>query len=295
MSFDKPYHNFNNPYKKVGNDVSVVRTIYYGEVVSIEDTTDGGRIKVRITEFDKKIKDEDIVDSYPMLPKYFHIYPKKGEIVRVFIEDVRFPQRGRHWLGSVISQPHKIKFDSAFSALSTTDLATFAPDKAPSTYPDSFGVYPNKEDVGLIGRENADIILKPNQIMLRAGKHENGNPFKLNTKNPATILLSFDQKDKAQEYYSSGIVFADKIAFISHEGDPKTKAALITKEDRDRIFSESHPIPRGDLLVQALEIMRNALINHIHGYSGLAADPSALINLVNIDFDKLLQKNIVIN
>ncbi len=294
--FDKPLQNYNTPIKKLGNDIKIARTIFYGEVTSIDDLNDGGRIKVKVLEFDKKILNNDLVYCYPMLPKFFHIFPKVGEIVKVFIEDIKYPQRGRHWMGSVISQPHKIKFDSAFTAYSTTDLALFSPDKAPSTFPDAIGVYPNKEDVGLIGRENADIILKPSQVMIRAGKHENENPLKLNVKNPAQILLSFDQKQKTTDYYSNTIIFSDKIALISHDGNPKAKSTLLTKEDRENIFKDTHPIPRGDLLIEVLDLMRKVLISHIHGYSGLPADPTAMIeNLNNIDFSKLLQKNIVIN
>ena len=46
MSFDKPILQTSNPYKKEG-DNSTTRTIYYGEVISIDDATEGGRIKVK--------------------------------------------------------------------------------------------------------------------------------------------------------------------------------------------------------------------------------------------------------
>ena len=55
------------------------------------------------------------------------------------------------------------------------------------------------------------------------------------------------------------------------------------------------PFARGDVLIEALNIIRNAIINHIHGYSGLPADKVALENLEKINFDAILQKNIVIN
>jgi hypothetical protein len=89
---------------------------------------------------------------------------------------------------------------------------------------------------------------------------------------------------------------SDKIAILSHNGNPQFKAARVEPKDRKRIFAEGHPIARGDVLVEALNIMRNAIIGHIHGYSNLPADKNAIINdLEKINLDAILQKNIVIN
>lgn len=89
---------------------------------------------------------------------------------------------------------------------------------------------------------------------------------------------------------------SDKIALISHSGDPKIKAARLTPNDRARIFENGHPIARADVLVEALNIIRNAIIAHIHGYSNLPADKNAIINdLEKIDFNAILQENIVTN
>ena len=55
MAFDVPYQNFSEPYAKVGSGIKNTRTIYYGEVISIDDDTDGNRIKVRIPDLDKRI------------------------------------------------------------------------------------------------------------------------------------------------------------------------------------------------------------------------------------------------
>lgn len=270
------------------------RTIYYGEVISIEDESDGGRIKVRISVFDTNISDNELPWSYPLLPKFFHVYPQVGEVVRIFIEDVKFPHKARFWLGSLISQPQKIGFDSIYSAYSTTNIPILKPEPAPSTYPDAEGVFPLKNDVAIVGKINTDIILRNNEVHLRAGKHDNDNIYILNKKNPSQISLVFE-RDKNDEFRSSTVVLSDKIALISHDGKPKFKSANLTIKDRDRIFDEGHPIARGDVLIEALNIIRNAIINHIHGYSGLPADKVALENLEKINFDAILQKNIVIN
>lgn len=296
MPFDKPYIQTSNPYKQVDTTIPVSRTIFYGEVVDITDPTDGGNIKVKIPDLDNKTANTDLVWCYPLLPKFFHVIPKIGEYVRVFIEDIRYPQRSRYWMGSVISQPQKIEFDPIFTALSTTNMALTIPDPAPSTFPDADGVYPLVEDVAIVGRVNADVILRINQVSIRAGKHENNNVLKLNIKNPATIDMIFEQTKDTTSYYSNTIIQSDKIAILSHNGNPQFKAARLTPEDRINIFATGHPMVRGDTLVEALNIIRNALVNHIHGYSVLPADKTAVINtLETINFDGILQKNIVIN
>ncbi len=296
MSYDKPYIQTSEPFKKKG-EFSVTRTIYYGEVISIDDPTDGGRIRVKIPELDNRSSGDDLPWCYPLLTKFFHAYPKVGEVVRVFIEDIKYPLRSRFWIGSIISQPHKIEYDSIFTALSTTNASIVDPEKAPSTYPDADGVYPLKTDIAIVGRVNTDVILRINEVHIRAGKHENDNPLKLNTKNPAEFSLIYEQKNKdSVDYNSNAIITSDRIALISHSGNPQFKAARLTTEDRNRIFDEGHPLGRADLIVEAMQIMRNAIVAHIHGYSGLPADKTAIINdLLNINFEAILQKNIVIN
>jgi hypothetical protein len=296
MAFDKPIIQTSNPYRKDGSIVQTTRTIYYGEVVDINDPTDGGAIKVKILDFDNKTGNAELPWCYPLVPKFIHIYPKIGEMVRVFIEDLKYPQRSRFWIGSVISQPQSIGFDSIFTALSTTNMALTNPQPAVSTYPDADGVYPLQEDIAIVGRVNTDVILRINEVHIRAGKHENNNVLKLNTLNPATVSMIYEQQQPNANYYSNTIIQSDKIAILSHSGNPLFKAARLTAEDRVRIFAEGHPVVRGDVLVEALNVIRDAIIEHLHPYSVVPADKTAIINaLASIDFTAILQKNIVIN
>lgn len=296
MGYNKPDIQ-TTEVKRVGQRGSDIRNIYYGEVITIDDSTDGGRIRVKILGLDNKItNNEDLPYCYPMLPKFFHVYPQIGEVVRIFIEDITYPQRGRFWLGSVVSQPQKIGFDSIYTALSTTNMGLTTPEKAPTTYPDADGVFPTKSDIAIIGKDNTDIILRSGQVELRAGKHENDNILKLNTTNPASISLTFEQREDNETHYSNTIVTSDKIALISHDGIPKLKATKVSASDRARIFNEGHPIGRGDLIVEIFEIFRKAIISHIHPYSGVPVDKNAIISeLEKIDFESILQRNIVIN
>jgi len=293
--YDKKYIQQSNPYKKETNKENAVRNIYYGEVVSIDDPNEGGRIRVKIPDFDNKTGNDQLPFAYPMLPKFFWIIPQVGEVVRVFIEDTRYPQRGRHWMGSIISQPQKIGYDGYFTALSTSNVATINTESNPSSYPDAFGVFPDLKDVAILGRNNTDLILKDKQVLIRCGKHKIDNVLSLNKENPAFIQMDFIQNEK-NVTQSTIVTMADKIAFISHDGNPKFKSNSLTKDDITKIFDSAHPIGRGDLIVEAFEVFRNAMIQHIHGYSGLPADKNGIINqLEKIDFSKILQPNIRIN
>jgi hypothetical protein len=287
-------------YQKETNKQDKIKNVYFGEVISITDNTDGGRIKVRIDGLDDKLQNENLVYCYPLLPKFFHVYPQIGEIVRIIIEDTRYPQRSRYWMGSIISQPQKIGFDNRYTALSTTNLGVSAPDEAPSKLPDAAGVYPKINDVAILGKCNTDIILRDRDLEMRAGKHVFDDNLSLNKQNPASSRLTFDEITGTTRNEtvtrSSNIVMADKIALISHDGIPKFKAAQLDADDRTKIFNEAHPLGRGDVIVEALELLRRAIIQHIHPYSGVPTDRSGIIiDLEKVDFTQLLQENIVIN
>lgn len=290
--YDKKYVQSSNPYGKTTNKQNAVKNMYYGEVVSIDDQTEGGRIQVRIADLDDRTLNADLPYAYPAIPKFLHIYPQVGEVVRIFLEDVRYPQRGRQWAGSVISQLHKIGRDGYLTALSTTNVALGSPDKAPSQYPNAVGVFPDINDIGLIGRDNTEVMLKTRQVLIRAGRHMVDDILALNKKNPATIQMDIN----AEGTQSSIIHLADKIAFISHEGNPKLPAINYDEATINRIFNEAHPIGRGDIIAQILDVFRKAIIQHIHGYSGLPADKDSIIaDLEKIDLTQILQNNIRIN
>lgn len=298
MPFNKPYIQQTNQYRR--EDIrtgSVSRSIYYGEVVSIDDAEDGGRIQVRIVDLDNNTINEALPWCYPLLPRFFHLYPQIGEVVRIILGDIKQPDSTRFWIGNIISQSQKIAFDTYNSALTTSAIGYIKPLPSVWTYPDAEGVFPEKEDVAIVGRINTDIILSDSQIHLRAGKHENDDILKLNVKNPSEISLTYEMMTTGTTTYeSNAIVMSDYIALVSHTGNPKFKPAKLTTEDRKEIFDTGHPIARGDVLIEALNIMRNAIIDHIHGYSNLPADKNAILkDLEKINFENILQKNIVIN
>lgn len=289
--FNKGKITYNKTFENKDFNSNLNRFIYWGEVISVNDEYKGGSIKVRIPELDNLISDENLSDSYPLLPKFFHVLPKKGEVVRILLENSKYPQRGRLWIGSIISQLQNIEYDGILTALSTTNLGVTQPQESIDTYPDADGVFPEDEDVAIIGRKNNDIILKENSTEIRVGKHVNGDIYKKNKTNPAIIKMDFNNDDKSEI-----IIMSDKIALLSHDGKPKFRSYDLDNEYKDKIFETGHPFVRGDVLVKILEIFKNSIIQHIHPYHGVSVDPSGVIlDLEKIDFESILQKNIVIN
>ncbi len=269
--------------------------IYWGEVVSVNDEYDSGSIKVRIREVDNHIKDEDLADAYPILPKFIHLYPQKGEAVRVLIENPSTPQKGRLWIGSVISQIHKLEYEDVYSGLSTSNLKVLTPDKSIRTYPDAKNVFPNINDVALLGKKNTDIILKENKLLIRVGKHVDGDIYKYNKENIGLIQLNYNRKKKKKNV-SEMLLMSDKIAMITHSGLPNIKEYEINDDNIEKMYEQLHPIARADILVEYLEVLRDVILSHVHPYNGMPVDPSSyVLNLQKIDFKKILQKNILIN
>ncbi len=269
------------------------RTIFWGEVTELLDNQN---IKVRIPNIDNSVLNENLPECYTLNPKFFHIYPKIGEVVRIFIEDTNNPQRSRYWTGPIISDLRNINYCNRFDAFSTTNLKSSSPRKDLDTLPDAKGVFPDKGDIGIIGRNNTDIILRDNQIEIRTGKHELNDVTKLNKKNPAIFKQSFSNVDSNNKPISESLIISDKIAILSHSGNPKFKSHNFSNNDLNRIFNNAHPMTRGDVLVKFLEKIRESIILHIHGYNGLPADKDKIITeLQNIDFNKILNRNLVIN
>jgi len=164
------------------------------------------------------------------------------------------------------------------------------------TNPNTTGVFPEIDDVGIIGRVNTDIILKKNQVIIRAGKHMNGDINTLNTKNPSSLTMTFEPIINSSDYYSNSILVSDKIALLSHNGNPNFKSTILTPQDRINIFENGHPIGRGDIIVYVLNMFRKALLSHKHGYSNTPPLlETILTDIEKFDFDSILQKNIVTN
>lgn len=300
----------------------------YGEVVSITDNTGLGRIKVRIkgsltSGGDDGVSDADLPYAIPMIQKHIQNNPKIGETVWVFVFDRSRQHIDRLFIGPIISQQDKLYFDSGrTSALAGFSFGPLSPKMNVNTIPQLKGVFPNYEDISIQGRFNTDITQKDNEIILRAGKFEsspkstqNPYPFQFNTKTQAYIQIKNDvtisaPNSETNDKGSVTNIVANKINLITHkEGSPRFNVTdqngLISDEELAKILDEAHQLPFGDVLIEYLKLLKEALFAHVHNGNGnpatdLAASGNkqalAIFKSRADDLEKsMLSKNIRIN
>jgi hypothetical protein len=272
--------------------------IRYGEVLSVDDPLDLGRIKVWVKGSVATGGDDELIGvnigyddlpwCHPLLPKHLQIKPKVGEGVYIFVFNKEKENVDRLYIGPVISQLNKLGFDTA----RTTALAGFSfgpalPQITPTSFPEIDGVFPNSEDVVLQGRYNTDIIQKTNEVVIRAGKFEtipatlNSNPYyiKFNSSTPAFIQLKNDitlpklsDNQVGDRKGSVTNIVSSKINLITHDGSPNfnipNQEVMVSDEELERILTTAHQLPYGDVLLQYLRLLKEAFISHVHNGNG---------------------------
>lgn len=280
------------------------------EVLSVIDDKAGLRIKVRLTPDDADCKNiEDLPFCYPLMPKHFHINPKVGEMVLV-ICSILGASKGRRWfIGPIISQQYALNYDPFnYSAKSLLDYGKYTlPLPNPDLNPENEGTYPDREDIAIQGRQNADLILKNNEVRLRCGfkKEPDGKPkntLLFNREDLSYIQMKYKKlKDHEKKDFSSSInIVADRINLLSH--DSKTpftlnnRKDLITDEELVKILEQAHPLPYGDELMDFLKQLIEVIRTHTHPFS---MDPpcftSPQTKVLNTNLNDMLSKSIRIN
>ena len=322
--------NRHNTNRRSGYDkINTYKQLKIAEVVSVDDPNYLGRIKVRIKGSislggDDGIADNDLPWAFPLLPKHLSAQPKPKEAVYVFTLGVDKQHVDRIYVGPIISQPQLLKNDPYYvTALAGFSFGSQAPKVSIDTIPQLKGVFPNPQDVSIQGRFNTDITQKDNEVIIRAGKFMNYTPdsnnpfdFTFNAKTQGYIQIKNDAVIKPQsdtEYAEKGTVtniVSSKINLITHkDGSPSFNVTnqenLISDDELARILEEAHQLPFGDVLLEYLKLLKDALFYHVHnGQGNMATDLTASGNKQALaefkkkadDLEKaMLSKNIRIN
>lgn len=266
----------------------------YGNVIDVEDQFDGDRIKVHIKGIDPSSYElDEIPYAFPAIPKLLHIKPKIGETVLVFVQDGSYDS-DRFYIGPIISQPHKLGYDTT-TAMSFLNSGLIKPDKAPSTNKNNKGVPMGDDDIGLYGRGSSDIIIKQDEVRIRAGKSQDMIEF--NTTNPTYVQVKQNPENDEGQIN----IIGDNINILSHKSKDGFKlndpTNLIDEEEYKKILEKAHKLPFGDVLIDFLQIFIKAMATHVHAYNGLPADltQNELKNLLSYDLNKILSQNVRIN
>jgi hypothetical protein len=292
--------------------------IRIGEVISIDDEFHGSRIKVML-EQDKNSNKSEIPYAFPLLPKTIQSIPKVGEAVLVITSRLNNAHSMRYYLGPLLSQP-QYYYNEQYcsgrgSSTSLIDGSVTKPLQSIDQYgATTDGALPNVNDIALVGRKSEDIILKDGEIDLRCGirqqkaiSDENDKGLQgyvvFNSQNPAYLQLKYQRglcKQHNQVADSVINLVADKINLISHKDtnyfNLTEQDALIKNEEMDKIMASLHQIPYGDKVKEALILMRDTIVNHVHPFPGLAPCSEPYVDtLKNKTFDDLLSTNVRIS
>ena len=206
----------------------MTQNFYFGECLNANDPLMLGRIRaVSIDEsYDIRVgsaknfdpngspekngpwSDEDPFVFLPFLPYFINQVPKEKESCLLFYFDRRNRTgRNKFYMMGPFSSPLTIEFENIKS--SRTRLSSGRQNSVRSLPPikngngeyknplQNKGVFAEPMDISINGRDTADMILKNNEVILRAGKHfpfERGTIPVSNTKRAFLQLSNFDKK-----------------------------------------------------------------------------------------------------
>ena len=171
-----------------------VKNVRICKVLSVDDSTGGGRIKVRISPEDNKLSLKELPECIPFIPKMIFVKPKVGEAVIVItIEKNTYSQR--FYIGPIISQLNHLDFDSFdISALSLFQSPYIGPGVSEDLKPKTKGCYPDDDDIAILGRNYSDIILTDDDIRIRSGirLHNQANPQEIEFNESTISIIKFN-------------------------------------------------------------------------------------------------------
>ena len=275
--------------------------VRYGTVVNNIDETGADRIAVRIVPEDNNKRGNSAleVNAFPLLPKSFFSKPKVGEGVFVLFSTSNDGNSQRHYIGPVISQIHRMYFDPAkYGADAYQKGAHKDFDVNPYILDETQGAFPDAGDVGVMGRRNTDIILKDDDIRIRAGVRLSNEESKykvvFNRKNPSYIKLKYHETPLDGDNQSTATIVADKINLISNNsGEVNITTTddkdLITDDEMNKILQDAYKLPYGEKLVKLLQQMIEIFCNHTHDFVAKTPNKAFIDEINNAANEPLVQ------
>lgn len=289
------------------------KIIYPAIVRSVSDSSNMGRITAEIIDFDdntgRQIPGKDKNDvrakvAMPLMPGFLNVMPKVNEMVYILFENPSDQSSTRYWIGPVRStRTTKSEFEGVESAnlLNRTNTFTDSQNTNATRNTENFI---NQDNVFLKGKDDADVILKSREVLIRAGTFNDGTT-NINIDTPCSIQLI--QKDKNSERpFSQTNIMGSNINLISTDSSSKKDRALdeegnlkdksnVENNTNDRLndFGENakklHPLVLGDELVKVLKIIIRFCLNHRHTPQ---EKPYATVEEIDLLNDLLADENI---
>ena len=141
----------------------------------------------------------------PLLPYFLYQVPKVNELIYILYYNDDFVYRNQFYVQAMFSSPTTSPFEYYVGAQKFTGIGVQYTNPKPiknqdGTYSNNIpkGVFPNPGDNALLGRGSADVIVKENEVLIRAGKTRNkitqGVPPSANNNRSFIQLSRFDNK-----------------------------------------------------------------------------------------------------
>lgn len=295
-----------------------------GEVKLVEtkgskDCLDGTRIKA-VIDGDNPRNIASIPWAVPLLPKVFQSIPKVGEAVIVITAQMGDKDSQRFYIGPIIPQPQYFEKSPKKNATSMLQTAETTPLAAISNFAVTEGSFPSNDDIAVIGRGGEDIVLKYNsstsdsEVDIRAGIRQRATSSSddairdklvvFNTETPTYIQLK-NKSGIAPQHDASSLVniVGEKVNIMSTQDSDVSASItdnkeLIKSSEADNIMDKLHQVPKGDTLIEFLEVLRQAVLLHVHPWLGMeqCGDHGGYINkLKDYDLQSLLSDHVRIS
>jgi hypothetical protein len=183
--------SFKDNFIQTSDDIQLTKIIFPGKVFDANDPKGLGRLRVRPeqspnlqkqldgTNFDEKKDIWTNKDPYmylPLLPFYLYQTPLKDEYVHILYYDKNYTDGNRFYIQGPFSDPRylvKETFESSQQQLS--DGNQYKETDNIRNYTGSTGIFPEPGDNSFLGRGSTDVVLKPETVLIRAGKTNTSN------------------------------------------------------------------------------------------------------------------------
>ncbi len=293
-----------------GNATKGDKIIHLARVIDNVDRSNMGRIQASIIDFNDVSREEqpgkdknDNIPKYafPLIYQFVNVVPRIGELVYIFLENPKDQSSRRFYIGPIRSvKKEKSNFESTSSANKLFDVDSYGK-KNTDAQPINNVSYSSNDYIKINGKNNANITLKPREVLITAGGLED-NSFDLNDKTQCFIQMKDNlavtesstpslaeesisgaakKENVLRDAFSQQNIVASNINLISSNTSAranrpldengniidKSNVELKTNPALDTygvLAKELHPLVLGDELVKVLKLIISFCLSHKH-------------------------------